>query len=66
MTERKIDQFFEQFVGSYVEIVLSNQMHYNGKVLSYGNEYLKIVDKYSKIVFIVKDKICSINIREEM
>lgn len=64
MTERKTDQFLEQFVGSYVEIVLSNQMHYNGKVLSYGNEYLKIVDKYSKIVFIVKDKICSINIRE--
>ena len=60
--DRKRDEFYEQFLKTNVEIILTNQMHYNGKVLGYGNIYLKILDRKNKIVFILLDKISTITI----
>lgn len=57
--------FFKQFLDTDVEIILSNSMHYTGKVLSVGEDYVKIKDKFGKIVFIVLDKISSINNKGE-
>jgi len=64
--ERKTKDFLEQFKGEVVEIILSNQMHYNGKVLSIGDDYIKMVDKMSKIVYINTNQICSISIRRDI
>jgi hypothetical protein len=61
--DRQTQEFLEQFKGRFVEIILSNQMHYNGKVLSFGNTYIKIVDKMSKLVYVMLNQICTISIK---
>lgn len=64
MIERKKVEDFElkidSFLNKFCKIILSNQMHYTGKVLSVGNDYVKIKDKYGAEVFIVIEQICSI------
>lgn len=62
--EKDKNIFFEQFLKENVEIILDNQMHYTGKLLSYGNEYLKLFDKYNNTVFIVIEKVASIRLKE--
>lgn len=61
MTEGKKDKTnLKNYVNSKVKIILSNQMHYNGLVLSAGEEYIKIRDLYDKEVIISIKHICSI------
>ena len=61
MKDRKIDKnTLEQFLKCYAKIILDNGMHYTGLVLSVGDELIKIRDKYNNIVFIVINKISSI------
>jgi len=51
---------YNQFIGKKVIIVLSNQMRFTGVISSVGDEYIKIVDKFDKIVYIVRSNICSV------
>lgn len=62
MKERESDTTlnFTDFENKRVEIILDNGMHYTGKLLSSGIDYVKIVDKYSQTVFIVIKSISSI------
>ena len=64
MIERKkvedLELNLDDFLNKYCKIILSNQMHYTGFVLSVGNDYVKIKDKYGAEVFIVIEQICSI------
>ena len=50
----------KDFENKRVIITLSNQMRYTGKVISVGDTYIKIIDKWDKDVLIVIDNICSI------
>lgn len=63
--EKDNPKFFDQFLKENVEIILDNQMHYTGKFLSYGEDYIKLFDKYNNTVFIVIDKVASIRLKEE-
>lgn len=59
--ERKTDKtFLEQFLNKFVEVILVNEMHYTGIVLSVGEDHLKLRDKFEKIVFIPLNNICSV------
>lgn len=50
-------------VGNTIKIVLKNDFTYVGKILSKGDDFLKIRDKYGKIVFIL---LANIKVVEEV
>ena len=65
MADRKIDKLnFEQFLDTSVKIILSNQMHYTGIVKSYGEDYVKINDKFGKVVLILTQQIASMEVEK--
>jgi len=49
-----------EYVGKKVKIDLINGQYYAGLVLSSGEDYIKIVDKNDKLVFIILKNIISI------
>ena len=51
---------YKKYIGKEVVLILSNQMRYSGRILSVGNVYLKILDKFGKEVLVVLDQICSV------
>jgi len=51
---------YSEFINRNAIIILSNQMRYTGRIISVGDDFLQIVDKYEKTVYIVLDNICSI------
>jgi len=51
----------KNLAGKQVKIFLkSGNIMYHGKIISAGDVYVQIVDKYDKIVYIVIDSISSI------
>lgn len=64
MKDREIGNLnFTDFINKEVEIILENSMHYTGKVISVGDDYLKIIDKYNNPVFIVIKSISSVIVK---
>lgn len=61
--KEKIRLNVEDYINCFVEIILSNQMHYTGIVLTSNNEYIKLKDKYQKEILIRIDHISSIGIK---
>lgn len=43
--------------GKRVKIVLHNQQYYRGRIMSVGDDYVRIIDLNSKTVFIVLKEI---------
>lgn len=60
MVDRQTDKNFVDFLDENVEVILNNQMHYTGKVISVGNIFLKLNSMRGETVFIVLSMICSI------
>jgi len=53
----------EDIINKRVKVFLKNRMFYNGRVLSQGEDWIKIRDLKDSIVFI---KIDEINVLEEL
>lgn len=52
---------WKQLIGKIVKIFLKdNNILYTGKVISAGDTYIQIVDKYDKVVYIIIENICSV------
>jgi len=50
----------KEYVNKRVKVELVNGYYYEGLVLSSGEDYIKLRDKYDKLVFIRLDSVISI------
>jgi len=61
MTDRQTDNLnFSEYINKEVEIILDNSMHYTGRIISVGEDYIRLIDKYSNNVLIVIKSISSV------
>jgi small nuclear ribonucleoprotein (snRNP)-like protein len=54
----------DEYINKEVKVSLQNQIYYRGKVLSAGEDYIKIRDIKDKIVFINLKNIISMEVIE--
>ncbi len=50
-------EYLEEFEGIDIKIILKNNFHYNGKIVSISEDTLKFKDKFDAVILISLDSI---------